>query len=226
MHKTLWRANRGLSPLTGGERWVYFVIQTILNIKEHIMIQIGQKIEDQKFEIYHQDQFKKASFVKYQKEGKWLVVFFYPADFTFVCPTELEEIAEMYPQFQKLNTEIVSFSTDTKYVHKAWHDHSKAIAKITYPMGADPTGEITRYFGVYKEDEGVAFRGTFLIDPDGILQTMEIHSNNIGRNAWELLRKLQAAQFVRDNNGLEVCPANWKPGDKTLTPGVKLVGKI
>lgn len=190
------------------------------------MIQIGQKIEDFNFEIYHQDQFKKTSFSKLQKNGKWLIVFFYPADFTFVCPTELEEMAAMYPHFVKLNTELVSFSTDTAFVHKAWHDHSKAIAKIKYPMGADPTGNITRYFGVYLDNEGLALRGTFVIDPDGILQILEINSNNIGRNATELLRKLQAAKFVRDNNGIEVCPANWHPGEKTLKPGVDLVGKI
>ncbi len=190
------------------------------------MPQINQTIQNFNFDIYHTDSFKKTSFAKLQKGDKWLIVFFYPADFTFVCPTELEELANMYDDFKKLNSEIVSFSTDTKYVHKAWHDHSKAIAKIQYPMGADSTGKIAQYFGVYLEEEGIALRGTFLIDPDGVLQAMEIHSNNIGRNATELLRKLQAAQFVRENNGNEVCPANWKPGDKTLTPGVKLVGKI
>ena len=190
------------------------------------MPQIGQTIEDFTLNIFQKETFSTVKLSDYAKRNKWLVLFFYPADFTFVCPTELEELADKYSQFKKLETEILSISTDTKYVHKAWHDESKAIAKVKYPMGADPTGKISRYFGVYLDDEGLALRGTFIIDPDGVLQALEINSNNIGRSASELLRKLQAAQFVRKNNGHEVCPASWHPGSKTLKPGVELVGKI
>lgn len=158
-------------------------------------------------------------------KGKWAVVCFYPADFTFVCPTELEDLADHYEEFQKLDTEVFGVSTDTVYTHKAWHDHSKAIEKVQFPMIADRTAELTMEFGVYIEEEGNARRGTFIIDPDGVLQSYEVNSNNIGRSAEEILRKLRAAQFVREHGG-EVCPANWKPGAKTLKPGLDLVGKI
>jgi peroxiredoxin (alkyl hydroperoxide reductase subunit C) len=137
-------------------------------------------------------------------------------------------MAENYGKFQKLGAEILSVSTDTKHTHKAWHDHSPAVKKIKFPMVADPTHLLTETFGVYiaeGEDRGLAQRGTFLVDPDGVLQAYEIHANNIGRSAQEVLRKLEAAVFVREHGG-EVCPANWKPGQKTLRPGIDLVGKI
>ena len=184
---------------------------------------IGEKINDFELDVYQSERFKKIKLSEYL--GKWVVLFFYPADFTFVCPTELEELANSYSAFQQMNTEILSVSTDTTFVHKAWHDYSPAIKKINYPMVADPTGQLSREFGVYIEAEGLARRGTFIIDPEGILQAFEIHANNIGRSATELVRKIQAAQFVRENNG-EACPASWKPGNKTLTPGIDLVGKI
>ncbi|MFA6991675.1 MAG: alkyl hydroperoxide reductase subunit C [Candidatus Gracilibacteria bacterium] len=184
---------------------------------------IGKNIPDFEVDIYQKEQFKKVKLSDFLK--KWLVLFFYPADFTFVCPTELEELANNYEQFKKLNTEILSISTDTTFVHKAWHDNSPAIKKIEFPMVADPTAKLTKAFGVYIENEGLARRGTFVIDPDGVLVAYEIHSNNIGRSSDELLRKIQAAQFVRENGG-EVCPANWRPGSKTLKPGIDLVGKI
>ena len=193
------------------------------NILVNRLPQINKKIVDYKFEIYHNDKLGTVKLSDYI--GKWLVLFFYPADFTFVCPTELEELANNYEQFQKLNTEIISISTDTVFVHKAWHDNSPAIKKINFPMAADPTGKLSREYGVYIIDEGLALRGTFIIDPDGVLKIMEIHNNDIGRSASELLRKLEAAQFVRENNGL-VCPASWKPGKDTLKPGLDLVGKI
>ncbi len=172
---------------------------------------------------YHDGQFKDIDFDDYA--GKWRVLFFYPADFTFVCPTELEELAEHYEEFKKIGVEIFSVSTDTEFVHKAWHDASPAIKKIQFPMLADPTGFISMDYGTYIPDEGMALRGTFIIDPDGILKAYEMHDNSIGRSAAELLRKVQAAQFVRENGG-EVCPASWKPGGKTLHPGIDLVGKI
>lgn len=184
---------------------------------------IGKELPDVMLNLYHHDAFKKASLADYR--GKWLVLFFYPADFTFICPTELEEMAELYPEFQKYNAEVMSVSTDTEFVHKAWHDHSPAIAKVTFPMAADPTGILCRALGIYIADKGLSLRGSFIVDPDGVIQAMEIHANNIGRSATELLRKLQAAQYVREHGG-EVCPAKWNPGDATLKPGIDLVGKI
>lgn len=186
-------------------------------------LKIGHEVPEVSFEFYHDNAFKKGSLADYH--GKWTVVFFYPADFTFVCPTELEELADNYAEFTSRNAEVLSVSTDTVFTHKAWKDHSKAIGKVTYPMVADPTHEISKLFGVYLEDEGVALRGTFVIDPDGVLQAMEVHSNNIGRSAGELLRKLDAAIFVREHGG-EVCPASWVKGKDTLRPGIDLVGKI
>lgn len=187
---------------------------------------IGEPIADFEIDIYHQEAFRKAHLADFS--GKWLIFFFYPSDFTFICPTELEEMAAHYGDFQKMNAEVISVSTDTKFTHKAWHDHSAAIKKITFPMAADPTGDLTKSFGIYieeGEDRGLARRGSFIVDPDGVLQAYEVHANNVGRNAKELLRKLEAAAFVREHGG-EVCPANWKPGSKTLKPGIDLVGKI
>lgn len=158
-------------------------------------------------------------------KGKWSIVFFYPADFTFVCPTELGDLADVYPEFQKLGVECYSVSTDTHFTHKAWHDTSETIQKITYPMIGDPTGAITRNFDVMIEEEGLALRGTFVINPEGVIKVAEIHDLGIGRDAKELLRKVQAAQYVASHPG-EVCPAKWTPGDATLTPSLDLVGKI
>ncbi len=157
--------------------------------------------------------------------GKWSVVFFYPADFTFVCPTELGDLADNYTTFQKLGVEIYSVSTDTHFTHKAWHDTSETIKKIQFPMVGDPTGAITRNFGVMIEEAGLAERGTFVIDPQGKIQIIEINAGGIGRDASELLRKIKAAQYVANHPG-EVCPAKWKEGDATLKPSLDLVGKI
>ena len=158
-------------------------------------------------------------------KGKWSVVFFYPADFTFVCPTELEDLADNYAEFQKLGVEIYSVSTDTHFSHKAWHDTSPAIGKINYPMVGDPTGVISRNFDVMIEDVGLADRGTFVVDPDGKIQIVEITAGGIGRDAKELLRKVRAAQYVAAHPN-EVCPAKWEEGDETLAPSLDLVGKI
>ncbi len=158
-------------------------------------------------------------------KGKWSVVFFYPADFTFVCPTELEDLADHYGDFQKLGVEIYSVSTDTHFCHKAWHDTSPAIGKINYPMVGDPTGQITRNFEVMIEAVGLADRGTFVVDPDGKIQIIEITAGGVGRSAAELLRKVKAAQYVASHPG-EVCPAKWEEGEKTLAPSLDLVGKI
>ena len=153
--------------------------------------------------------------------GKWAIFFFYPADFTFVCPTELVDMAEKYEQFKSMGVEIYSVSTDSHFVHKA----SETIRKIQYPMLADPTGALSRAFGVMIEEEGMAYRGTFLVNPEGKIKVAEIHDNNIGRDASELLRKVEAAQFVASHDG-EVCPAKWKKGEATLKPSIDLVGKI
>ncbi len=158
-------------------------------------------------------------------KGKWSVFFFYPADFTFVCPTELEDLADNYAEFQKLGTEIYAVSTDTHFSHKAWADTSPAIGKINYTMIGDPTGTITRNFGVMIEEAGLADRGTFVVDPEGKIQIIEVNAGGVGRSATELLRKLKAAQYVASHPG-EVCPAKWEEGQKTLAPSLDLVGKI
>ena len=187
------------------------------------MVKIGQKVNDFDVQAFHNNDIKKIKLS--DLKGKWVVMLFYPADFTFICPTELEEAATLYPDFQKAGAEILSVSTDTVYTHKAWHDVSPAIKKIQYPMVADPTGNLCREFGTYIDEAGLSLRGTFIIDPDGVLKAADIHDNSIGRSGAEVLRKVQAAKFVRENKG-EVCPASWKPGGKTLKPGLDLVGKI
>ena len=170
-----------------------------------------------------EDAIKKLSLSDYK--GKWVVLLFYPADFTFICPTELGEVADSYTQLKEINTEVISVSTDTTFVHKAWHNESETIKKITFPMLADPTGQVCKDYNTYIDAEGLSLRGTFIIDPEGVLKAYELHDNSIGRSAKELIRKIQAAQFVRENPG-EVCPMNWEPGADTLKPGLNLVGKI
>ena len=172
--------------------------------------------------------FKDGEFIDVSSEdikGKWAVFVFYPADFTFVCPTELGDIADHYDEFQKRDVEIYSVSTDTHFTHKAWHSSSETIGKINYYMVGDQTGTITNNFGVMREGQGLADRATFLIDPDGIIQAVEITAEGIGRDADDLLRKVKAAQYVRNHPG-EVCPAKWKEGEETLAPSLDLVGKI
>ena len=184
---------------------------------------VGTQLQSFSVEAFQGFEFKKITDA--DLKGKWSVVFFYPADFTFVCPTELVDIAEKYEQFQAMGVEVYSVSTDSHFVHKAWHDASDSIRKIKYPMLADPTGALSRGFGVMIEDEGMAYRGTFVVNPEGRIKIAEIHDNNIGRNADELLRKVEAAQFVASHDG-EVCPAKWKKGEATLKPSIDLVGKI
>ncbi len=172
--------------------------------------------------------FHNGEFVEVSDEtlkGGWSVLFFYPADFTFVCPTELGDMADLYEDFKALGVEIYSVSTDTHFSHKAWHETSDTIGKIQYFMLGDPTGEISTNFDVLREGQGLADRGTFLIDPDGVIQFLEVTAEGIGRNASELLRKVKAAQYVRSHPG-EVCPAKWEEGDETLAPSLDLVGKI
>ncbi|CAG7605146.1 alkyl hydroperoxide reductase subunit C [Candidatus Vallotia tarda] len=158
-------------------------------------------------------------------KGKWSAIVFYPADFTFVCPTELGDLADHYAEFQKLGVEIYGISTDTHFTHKSWHDTSETISKVKYPLIGDPTATLARNFGVLIEEEGLAQRGTFVINPEGQIKMYEIHDNGIGRDARELLRKIQAAQYVESHPG-EVCPAKWIPGNKTIKPSLDIIGKI
>lgn len=188
-----------------------------------MMTLINTKVPDFKVQAYHNETFKTVS--QNDLKGKWSIFFFYPADFTFVCPTELGDMADKYAAFQKMGVEVYSVSTDTHFTHKAWHDTSETIKKIKYPMLADPTGALSRAMGVYIEEEGLAYRGTFLVDPEGRIKLAEVNDNGIGRNADELLRKVQAAQFIASHPN-EVCPAKWQPGAATLKPGLNLVGKI
>jgi len=185
---------------------------------------IDTQITDITLSVFHEGKLGELSLNSLK--GKWFVLFFYPANFTFVCPTELEELAGMYDLFKGVDAEIISVSTDTAFAHKAWHDQSEAIAKVRFPMAADPTAELTKSLGIYKHDEGVAYRGTFIIDPEGKIRSYEVNDKSVGRSAKELFRKLKATQFVA-KHGDKVCPAGWEnDGDETLTPGVDLVGKI
>lgn len=184
---------------------------------------INKKVAEFKAQAFHNGEFIEVT--EKNLQGKWSVFVFYPADFTFVCPTELAELAELADDFKKANCEIYSISTDSHFVHKAWHDASDTIKKIKYPMIADPTGAISREFEVYIEDAGQALRGSFIINPEGKIVAYEVNDLGIGRNANELLRKVQAAQFVAEH-GDQVCPAKWKPGEATLKPSLDLIGKI
>lgn len=184
---------------------------------------IGTEVKPFKAQAYHDGKFVEVTEENFK--GKWSIVCFYPADFTFVCPTELEDLQDNYESFKQLGAEVYSVSTDTHFTHKAWHDHSEAIRKLTYVMIGDPSHTICHNFDVLIEAEGAADRGTFLIDPDGVIQSLEINAGNIGRDASILIDKIKAAQYVRNNPG-EVCPAKWKEGGATLKPSLDLVGKI
>ena len=165
---------------------------------------IGKEIVEFNAQAFVNNQFESIS--KQDVLGKWSVFFFYPADFTFVCPTELEDLANKYDEFKAAGCEIYAVSTDTHFVHKAWHDASETIKKIKYPMLGDPTGVITRGFDVMIEEIGLAERGTFVVNPEGKIVAYEVVAGNVGRNADELLRRLEALQFVASHDG-EVCPA-------------------
>jgi peroxiredoxin (alkyl hydroperoxide reductase subunit C) len=184
---------------------------------------ILKEVSDFSVQAFHENAFKTVK--KADILGKWSVFFFYPADFTFVCPTELEDLADLYGRFKEAGCEIYSVSCDTHFVHKAWHDVSKTIKKINYPMLADPTAALARDFDVYIEASGVAERGSFIVNPEGKIVAYEVTAGNVGRNAEELFRRVQASQFVA-KHGDEVCPAKWKPGEETLKPSLDLVGLL
>jgi len=187
------------------------------------MSYIYQEVKPFKAEAYHNGKF--VTVTNEDLQGQWSVIFFYPADFTFVCPTELGDLADNYEEFQKIGVEIYSVSTDTHFTHKAWHDASDTIKKIQYPMVGDPTGDISRNFDVYVEHKGLADRATFVIDPKGQIQIVEMTAGRVGRSAEELLRKIKAAQYAEEHPA-EACPAKWKEGEATLAPSLDLVGKI
>lgn len=184
---------------------------------------INTQVVPFKVQAYHNGKFVEVTDADLR--GHWSVFVFYPADFTFVCPTELEDLADLYDEFKKINCEIYSVSTDTHFTHKAWAEASPAIKKVRYPMLGDPAHKLARAFDVLIEEEGVALRGTFIIDPNGVIKGMEVNDNSIGRNASELLRKVKAAKYVAEHPG-EVCPAKWNEGAETLKPSIDLVGKI
>lgn len=190
-------------------------------------LRVGEKAPDFELDVYLPDKrdFGKIRFSDVFRRGNWLILFFYPADYTFVCPTELADVGVKYQEIKKEGVELVSVSTDTHYVHYAWHNAEKMLSDIKYPMAADPTHTVSRTFGVYDESTGLDLRGTFIIDPDGKLLASEINYFPVGRNSDELLRRLKAFKHVRDNPA-QVCPAKWQPGKKTLTPGKDLVGKV
>ena len=184
---------------------------------------IGKEVEHFVTEAYQNGKFLTVN--SDDLKGKWNVIVFYPADFSFVCPTELEDLQEQYGILKDLGVEVYSCSTDTHFLHAAWHEHSEAIGKVEYPMLADPSQKISRIFDVLDEESGLSQRGSFIIDPDGVVQAVEITADGIGRDASQLVDKVRAAQYIRKNPG-EVCPAKWKEDAETLTPGLDLVGKI
>jgi peroxiredoxin (alkyl hydroperoxide reductase subunit C) len=190
-------------------------------------VKVGCEVPNFEMETYDPSNrcFGKISLDEIKKQGKWTVLVFYPADFTFVCPTELADIGEKYECLKKFNTELLSVSTDTKFAHLAWKDSEKLLANIKFPMAADPTGTVSKMFGVYDCNSGLALRGTFIISPEGKLVSSEVNFYNVGRNADELCRKVEANAYLKDHPE-EACPAKWKAGAKTLKPGIEMVGKV
>jgi peroxiredoxin len=186
-------------------------------------MRIGDAVPATRLSAYQQGEIVDLALTDYR--GRWLVVLFYPGDFTFVCPTELRETARLQPQFEALGATVVAVSTDSVWVHRAWHEASPAVGEVRFPLVADPMGTLCRAFDVYLEPDGVALRGSFVVDPDGRVAAFEIHGTPIGRNIEELVRRVEAAKHVRENSA-EVCPVAWRPGQPTLVPGLSLVGTI
>ena len=188
---------------------------------------VGQQVPEFKMEAFDSTEggFCEVDLGALRKEGKWAILFFYPADFTFVCPTELADLAAKHEELTKLGAEVISVSTDTKFTHLAWKNDERLLADVKYKMAADPTGEVSRFFDVWDYDTGLALRGTFIINPEGLLVSNEVNFYNVGRNAEELVRKMEANNYLKDHPA-EACPAKWTPGEKTLTPSEKLVGKV
>lgn len=192
-----------------------------------VRAEVGQELSNFEFETYNpvEGGFERHSLGEYLEQGRWVVLFFYPGDFTFVCPTELADLAAQHEKLKSLGVEVISVSTDSKFAHLAWKQQEKLLQDVKFQMAADPAGYIASYFGVYDDEGGTAYRGTFIINPDGMLVSSEINFYNVGRNAGELVRKLEANVHLRQHPG-EACPARWTPGEKTLTPSEKLVGNV
>ncbi len=207
------------------QHYIENIIMDTMDTFEYITpISVGDTVpEDMAFKIFVGGDIQDTTVRAYR--GKWLVLFFYPGDFTFVCPTELGELASLYDEFREEEVEVVSMSTDTVFSHKMWHETSDTIGKVQFAMGSDHRHEFVDAFNVYCEEDGLAYRATVIIDPDGVVRGVEVNDNSIGRSARELLRKVKAAKYVREHPG-QVCPASWTDGDRTLTPGTDLVGKI
>lgn len=188
---------------------------------------VGQPVPEFTMEAFDPTEggFVKVDLGALRKEGKWVILFFYPADFTFVCPTELADLAARHEDLKKLGAEVISVSTDTQYSHMAWKTSERLLENVRFKMGSDPTGEVSRFFDVWDYDSGLALRGTFVINPDGVLVSSEINFFNVGRNVDELVRKVEANTYLIDHPA-EVCPAKWTPGGKTLTPNDAMVGKV
>jgi peroxiredoxin (alkyl hydroperoxide reductase subunit C) len=188
---------------------------------------VGQTVENFKMKVFDPEEggFGEIELADIMAAGKWTVLVFYPADFTFVCPTELADLAAKHEELKKLGCEVLSVSTDTEFAHLAWKQSEKLLEKVRFKMAADTNGAVSSYFGVYDCETGLALRGTFIISPDGLLVSSEVNFYNVGRNADELLRKVEACVYLKDHPA-EACPAKWQPGDKTLTPSEKLVGKV
>lgn len=190
-------------------------------------VRVGQRVSNFEMEVYDPKtlDFRKVSLGDFLRERKWVVLFFYPADFTFVCPTELADLADYHEELQKMGVEVIAVSTDTKYTHLAWQRTEKLLENVRYLMGADTTGKVSRLFGVYDENTGLALRGTFVINPDGILVSSEVNFYNVGRNAEELVRKMKANTYLMSHPD-EACPAKWKEGERTIKPSQELVGRV
>lgn len=190
-------------------------------------VAVGQTVPNFEMEVFDpkKNDFGKVSLEALLKDKKWVILCFYPADFTFVCPTELADLASQYDDLKKLGAEVISVSTDTKYAHLAWKEGEKLLEQVKYLMAADPTGTVSRLFGVYDEKTGLALRGTFIINPDGKLAASEINFYNVGRNMDELVRKMKANSYL-STHADEACPAKWEQGSKTLKPNAQMVGKV
>jgi peroxiredoxin (alkyl hydroperoxide reductase subunit C) len=191
------------------------------------VLSVGMDVPDFSMETFEPaaGTFGKFVLAEHKAQGKWTVLVFYPADFTFVCPTELADLAAHHAEIEALGVKVVSVSSDTKFAHLAWRNSEKLLEGVKYTMAADPTGRVSRMFGVYDGESGLALRGTFLISPAGKLVTSEVNFYNVGRDMGELLRKLKANTYL-EKNPAEACPAKWQPGQKTLKPSEKMVGKV
>ena len=197
------------------------------NFNSNAPVRVGQTVPDVEMDTFDpvEGGFGKMSLAENKKAKKWTVLVFYPADYTFVCPTELADVADQHAELAKAGAAVFSVSTDTNFVHMAWQREEKLLKNVKYSMAADPTGKVSRLFGVYDDASGLALRGTFIIAPDGKLASGEVNFFNVGRNAAELLRKVQANAYLAKHPE-EVCPANWKQGGKTLKPGAQMVGRV